>query len=74
MADVTQRSEFPNRLRQLARARFEFLEQPHILNGDDRLVRESLEESDLLVSERSNLGAPHMYRADRNIFTHQRYS
>jgi hypothetical protein len=26
----------------------EFLEQPHVLNGDDSLVGESLEQSDLL--------------------------
>ena len=30
----------------------EFLEQPHVLDGDDRLVGEGFEERDLLVGER----------------------
>ena len=47
LADLSQRFQFPNRLRQLARSRLQFLEQPHVLDGDDRLVGEGFEESDL---------------------------
>ena len=36
------------RLRQLARARLDFVEQPHVLDGDHRLVGEGLEQRDLL--------------------------
>ena len=39
------------RLLQLARARLHLLEQPHVLDGDDRLVGEGLDELDLLVGE-----------------------
>ena len=35
-----------------ARPRLQFLEQPHVLDGDDRLVGEGLEQLDLLVGER----------------------
>jgi hypothetical protein len=36
----------------------QFREQPHILNGDDRLIREGLEERDLLGREGIRLGSP----------------
>ena len=34
-----------------------FFEQPHVLDGDHRLIGEGLEKSDLLVGERPNLRA-----------------
>src|SRR5262245_58558266 len=34
----------------------EFLEQPHVLDGNDGLVSECFEEIDLLVGERTNFG------------------
>ena len=45
------------RLGQLAVARLHLLEQPHVLDGDHRLVGEGLEQLDLLVAERAHLGA-----------------
>ena len=39
------------RLREVAVARLQLLEQPHVLDGDDRLVGEGLEQRDLLVRE-----------------------
>ena len=44
LADFSQRFQFPHRSRQFARSRLQFLEQPHILDGDDGLVGESFEE------------------------------
>jgi len=44
--------------RQVAIAGLQLLEQPHVLDGDDRLIRERLEELDLLVRERVYLGTP----------------
>ena len=44
--------------RRLLLQRFlEFLEQPHVLDGDDRLVGEGLEQLDLLVGEGPHLVA-----------------
>src|SRR5437870_13824840 len=37
--------------RQIAIARFQLLEQPHILDSDDGLVGEGLEQLDLLIRE-----------------------
>src|SRR5262249_8232525 len=56
---------------QFAVAGLQFLEQPRGLNGDDRLVGEGLQKSDLLVRERTNFGAWEPYRADRDAFTQQ---
>ena len=43
------------RFGQLGVARLQLLEQAHVLDGDDRLVREGLHERDLLVGERLDL-------------------
>ena len=43
------------RLGQIGVSRLELLEQAHVLDGDHRLVREGLEQSDLSVSERIGL-------------------
>ena len=37
----------------------EFLEQPHVLDGDHRLIGEGLEQGDLPLGEGPNLGATH---------------
>ena len=50
----------------------QFLEQPHVLDGDDGLVGEGLQQSDLFVRERSDFGAANYDRPDRNTFTQQR--
>ena len=43
LTDLTQCSQLPNRLRELARPRLQFLEQAHVLNGDDRLISKSFD-------------------------------
>ena len=42
-------------LAQFCVALLEFLEQPHVLDGDDRLVGEGFEKRDLFVGERTDL-------------------
>ena len=42
------------RLAQLRVALIEFLEQPHVLDGDDRLSSKGLEQSDLFLGERAD--------------------
>src|SRR5215467_8316396 len=47
-------------------------EQPHILNGDDRLVGEGLEEGDLLGSEGVDIRAPEPDSPERLSLAQQR--
>ena len=49
----------------------ELREQPDVLNGDDCLIGEGLEQSDLFVRERVHLGAPEHYRAHRRSLPQQ---
>ena len=58
-------------LGQLAVARLQLREQPHVLDGDHRLVGEGLEEGDLPLREELRLGATDVDRADRDTFSHQ---
>jgi hypothetical protein len=49
-------------------------EEAHVLDGDDRLVREGLEQADLLVRERDRLGPSELDGADRDAFADQGYA
>src|SRR5713101_6228485 len=60
------------RLRQVAVAGLQLLEQAHVLDGDDGLVGEGLEQRDLTFREAPNLGAPGADCADCHPFAHQR--
>jgi hypothetical protein len=57
---------------QLPVAGLELGEEAGILDGDDRLVREGLEQGDLLVGERAHLGAPELDDPDRGALAHER--
>ena len=52
-------------LAQFCVALLQFLEQPDILDGDDRLVGEGLEQCDLLVSKRTDLRSTNKDHPDR---------
>ena len=56
----------------LARARLHLLEEPHILDRDNRLVGEGGDEVDLLLCERPGLGARQGDHADRFVLLQQR--
>ena len=45
------------RLAQFCVALLEFLEQSHVLDGDDRLIGEGFKKRDLLVGEGTDLGS-----------------
>src|SRR6516164_11187161 len=60
------------RFLQLASARRDLVEQPHVLDCDYRLVSESGCQLDLLVAERSYLRARQRQRANRNALAQQR--
>ena len=64
LADFSQRFQFPDRSRKLARPRLQFLEQPHILDRDHRLVGEAFEEFDLSLCERADFVSTDMNRAN----------
>ena len=59
-------------LAQFCVALLQFLEQPHVLDRDDRLIGEGFEQSDLLVGERTNFGSANCNHPDRNAFAQQR--
>ena len=60
------------RLGELAGARLHLVEQPHILDGDHRLVGERGDQFDLLVGERSYLRTRQHDHANRCAVAHER--
>src|SRR5262249_41014213 len=60
------------RFGQFARSRLHLVEQPHVLDGDDRLVGKGLEQLDLLIGERPYVSAQQSDRTDWYTFTQQR--
>ena len=69
--DLARRCLLFQRFSQIAIAFLQFLEQPHVLDGDHRLVGEGFEKRDLLVRERTNLGSTNDDHADRNTLAQQ---
>ena len=59
-------------LAQFRVAFLQFFEQPHVLDGNDGLVCEGLQQSDLLLREWADCGAPDQNNADRTPFSLQR--
>ena len=60
------------RLCELAALVLDFVEQPHVLDRDHRLVGEGRDQLDLLVGERPHLGARQRENADRHAFAQHR--
>ena len=61
-----------NAWNQLAAALLLRLEQPRVLDRDDRLVSEGFYQLNLLFREWPNRGTGHHQNADRDTFTQQR--
>ncbi len=61
------------RFGQFARARLHRVEQPHVLDGDHRLVGKGLDQFDLLLRERPHGSAMHGEQADGESFSQQRH-
>src|SRR5262249_3714030 len=72
LTNLTQRFQFPNRLRQLARPRLQFLEQSHVLDRNYRLICKGFEQSDLLFGEWTDLVATNLNVADGEILSEER--
>src|SRR5215813_12369628 len=60
------------RRRLLFQRLLQFVEQPHVFDGDDSLASESLQELDLLVRERAYFGAANQDSPDGASLAHQR--
>ena len=72
MADLSERLQFVDRLRQLAGACLHLFEQPRILDGNDGLVGERGHQLDLLVGKWFHLGTADRECADGLVFPKQR--
>ena len=72
LADLTERAQLPDRLRELARARLHLVEQPHVLDRDHRLVGEGSDQLDLLLGKGINSGARQKQDADRSSLAEER--
>ena len=62
------------RLRKLPALVLDFVEQPHVLDRDHRLVGEGLDQLDLLIGERPHFRTRQYDHANRNIFAQQRHA
>ena len=70
--DLARRGLVLEGLLQLARARLDLFEETSVLDRDHCLVREGLEESDLLVGKGSHLGTTDCDRSYCLVLAHQR--
>src|SRR5215831_5145259 len=70
--DFARRCLLVERRGQFSVARLQFLEQPHVLDGDYRLVGEGLEQRNLLVGEGVHFGPADYDHADRYSFAQKR--
>src|SRR5262249_24419141 len=74
LAHLAQCLELPYRPRQLAGPLFQFGEEPHILDRDDRLVGEAFQQLYLPWRERPDLGPGDGDGPDRRAFVQHRHS
>ena len=73
LADLAERPQLLDRLRQRGRAVAQFVEQPDILDGDDGLAREIRDQLDLLLAEWAHLSAVDGDRPDQLVLLEHRY-
>src|SRR4030095_9052079 len=71
-ANFTERFQFLDRARQLARTGLELGEQTYVLDRDDRLVREGCRQLDLLISEGPSLVSQQGEDSDKRALPHHR--
>ena len=71
LADLAERLQLTNRLREFAGPRLHLVEQPHVLDRNHRLVGEGGDQLDLLVGERPHRLALQDDDSDRRSFAQQ---
>src|SRR5262245_33323514 len=74
LSNLTQCSQFPNRLREFLSSPLQFSEQAHVFNCDYRLSGERFEQLNMFVRERAHFGSTNIYDPDRKTFANQRRS
>ena len=74
LADLAERLQLADGLRELARSCLDLVEQAHVLDRDHRLVGEGRDELDLLVRERPHRTARQHDDADRGALAQQRHA
>ena len=73
LADLGERPLLLHRARKLGRTLLQLLEEAGVLDGDDGLVREGLQQRDLLIAERLDLVPVHRHDADRSPMSEERH-
>ena len=71
VADLAERLQLFDRLREFAGARLPLVEQPHVLDRDPRLIGEGLGQLNLLFVERSDGGALHAEQANGDALSQE---
>src|SRR5262245_3589523 len=74
LTNFAQCFQLTDRLHQLPRPCFQFLEQPHVLDSDYRLSRKSLKQLDLPLGERTNLCSSDIDYTNRISFPEHGYT
>src|SRR5215475_11798762 len=74
LTNFAQCFQLPDRLHQLPRPCFQFLEQPHVFDSDYRLSRKSLKQLDLPLGERTNLCSSDIDYTNRISFPEHGYT
>src|SRR6516165_2156665 len=72
--DLACRGLLLQRLAKISGALTQLVEQARILDGDDGLIREGLDQRELLGGEGSNLRPPHRNRANEDTFATHRHA
>src|SRR5262249_49523829 len=70
-SDFAKGRELLDRASEIAGPSFQLFEQPHVLDGDHRLVSEGLEKGNLALCERPELAASHAYHTERRALSQQ---
>jgi hypothetical protein len=71
LGHLAERTQLPDRAREIGRARLHFVEQPHVLDRDHRLVGEGTDQLDLLFGERLDDRAHQSDDPHRGTFAQQ---
>ena len=71
LTDFAERFQFADGACQFVGSLIQFFEQPHVLDGDDRLVGEGLEKGNLLIGKRLDSFSADVDRTDSDSFAHQ---
>ena len=72
LADLAERAQLLNGLRQLAGARLHLVKQPHVLNGDHRLIGKCRHQLDLLLRKRALCLSCENEHPNGQTFAHER--